>query len=313
MSARRIRSVSTRPPNGAWEPRFSWRRHLSAKFEEQFWEPLTERFARSVLSVVVAAKNEGPNLPQLIEEIARALRPLCRGAGSRLAGFEVVVVDDGSTDETQQILRGLEQGYPELRWISLALSAGQSSATIAGILATRGNWIATLDADLQNDPADLAHLWNALPGHDAALGWRTTREDVVSKRILSILANRVRNAVLGQSIRDTGCSVRIFSRASALRLPLFHGMHRFIGPLLLREGCKLIQVPVKHRPRANGRSHYTLLNRSLCVLIDLFGVVWLMCRPVCYEVIAKQRSGMSADISCSENTVSPDLSGFPEN
>ena len=195
-------------------------------------------------------------------------------------------------------------------WISLALSAGQSSATIAGILATRGNWIATLDADLQNDPADLAHLWNALPGHDAALGWRTTREDVVSKRILSILANRVRNAVLGQSIRDTGCSVRIFSRASALRLPLFHGMHRFIGPLLLREGCKLIQVPVKHRPRANGRSHYTLWNRSLCVLIDLFGVVWLMRRPVRYEVIAKQRSGMSADISCSENTVSPDLKWF---
>lgn len=283
-----------------------------SEFDYRLSEPKVDRAEWSVLSVVVAANNEAANLPQLIDEIAWALRSLCRDADSELAGFEVVVVDDGSTDGTQQVLLELAVGYPELRWVALAATAGQSAATIAGILAARGDWIATLDADLQNDPADLVHLWNALPGHDAALGWRTTREDVVSKRVVSIWANWVRNSVLKQSIRDTGCSVRIFSRASALRLPCFHGMHRFIGPLLLREGCKLIQVPVKHRPRASGRTHYNLWNRSLCVIIDLLGVVWLLQRPVRYQVIRMRRSGSTAGISRSENGVSTDLRGFLE-
>ena len=144
--------------------------------------------------------------------------------------------------------------------------------------------MAILDADLQNNPADLATLWDALPGHDVALGWRTKREDVLTKRIISRCANRVRNAVLGQSIRDTGCSVRIFPRDAALRLPMFHGVHRFLGPLLLREGLDIVQVPVTHRPRPHGRSHYTLRNRSLKVVVDLIGVAWLMRRAVKYDV-----------------------------
>jgi dolichol-phosphate mannosyltransferase len=282
------------------------------EFDDRFTKPKTGRAEWSVLSVVVAANNEAANLPQLIDEIAWALRSLCRGAASELAGFEVVVVDDGSTDGTQQVLLELGVGYPELRWVTLAATVGQSAATVAGILAARGNWIATLDADLQNDPADLIHLWNALPGHDAALGWRTTREDVVSKRVLSIWANWVRNSVLRQSIRDTGCSVRIFSRASALRLPRFHGMHRFIGPLLLREGCKLIQVPVKHRSRVSGRSNYNLWNRSFCVVIDLLGVLWLMRRPVQYHVIPNRQSGIAAGSRQPEDTVSADAYGCLE-
>lgn len=281
-------------------------------FENRVAEWETSRADRSVLSVVVAAKNEAPNLPQLIQEIARALRPLCRRAASGLSGFEVVVVDDGSTDGTQQVLLELSEVYSELRWATLATTTGQSSATVTGILVARGNWIATLDADLQNDPADLVHLWNALPGHDAVLGWRTTREDVVSKRLISMGANWVRNAVLGQSIRDTGCSVRIFPRVSALRLPLFHGMHRFIGPLLLREGCKLIQVPVKHRSRVSGRSNYNLWNRSFCVVIDLLGVLWLMRRPVQYHVIPNRQSGIAAGSSQPEDTVSADAYGYLE-
>jgi hypothetical protein len=145
--------------------------------------------------------------------------------------------------------------------------------------------VATLDADLQNNPADLATLWNALPGHDAALGWRTTRADVWSKRLISRWANRVRNGVLGQAIRDTGCSVRIIDRERALRLPMFRGAHRFLGPLLLREGCRLVQVPVSHRPRSHGASHYNVWNRSLRVVVDLFGVAWLMRRPIRYRVV----------------------------
>ena len=200
-----------------------------------------------------------------------------------------MIVDDGSTDETPAVLRRLGRDYPELRPIALATNVGQSAATAAGFRAARGDWVATLDADLQNDPADLAALWDALPGHDAALGWRVRREDVWSKRVISRWANRVRNAVLGQSIRDTGCSVRIFPREVALRLPMFHGSHRFFGPLLLREGCRIVQLPVSHRPRPHGTSHYNLWNRSLRVVVDLFGVAWLMRRPVRYEVAPSRR------------------------
>jgi dolichol-phosphate mannosyltransferase len=239
----------------------------------------------SVLSVVVPAKNEAASLPQLMDEIVRALRPLSISAEDGLAAFEVLIVDDASTDETPRVLSELGDAYPELRWLRLASNVGQSSAIVAGIRAARGDWIATLDADLQNDPADLVQLWKALPGYDVALGWRLSRQDVVSKRVVSFWANQARNVVLGQAIRDTGCSVRIFSRAMAIRLPMFHGMHRFIGPLLLREGCKLIQVPVGHRPRLRGASHYNIWNRSLSVIVDLFGVTWLLRRQVQYRVI----------------------------
>jgi glycosyltransferase involved in cell wall biosynthesis len=271
------------------------------------------REARSFLSVVVPARNEVAGLPQLIDEIARALRPLRdggsrpgrsrdreravgpgsealplpdrRGSWRRLAGFEILIVDDGSTDRTPEVLGSLAADYPELRGIVLADGVGQASATVAGIRAARGDWIATLDADLQNDPADLVRLWEALPGHDVALGWRVDRRDVWSRRVISRWANRMRNAVLGQSIRDTGCSVRIFPREVALRLPAFRGVHRFLGPLLLREGCRLVQVPVGHRPRPHGRSHYHLWNRSLQVIVDLIGVAWLLRRPLEYRVL----------------------------
>jgi dolichol-phosphate mannosyltransferase len=263
----------------------------------------------SILSVVIPAKNEAPNLPQLMDEIIQALRPLSRSSTNRLAGFEVLIVDDASTDETPQVLSKLSEAYSELRWLRLASTVGQSSATVAGIRAARGNWIATLDADLQNNPADLIRLWKALPGYDVALGWRLTRQDVVSKRLISRCANQARNIVLRQAIHDTGCSVRIFSRAMALRLPMFHGMHRFIGPLLLREGCKLVQVPVCHRPRVRGASHYTIWNRSLSVIVDLLGVTWLMRRPVHYRVIPMQNSGSVVFESSSSDTVSARAAG----
>ena len=244
-----------------------------------------------LLTVVVPAKNEAASLPQLVAEIAAALRPLCAADEAErpaLAGLEILVVDDGSTDATPDVLRRLAPEYPELSVLRLVANVGQSAATAAGFRAARGEWLATLDADLQNNPADLVALWNALPGHDAALGWRTKREDVWSKRIISRWANRVRNAVLGQAIRDTGCSVRIFPRELAVRLPMFHGSHRFLGPLLIREGAQIIQVPVTHRPRPHGASHYNLWNRSLRVVVDLFGVAWLLRRPVRYETAPGQ-------------------------
>lgn len=249
-----------------------------------------------MISVVVPAKNEAASLPRLVTEIADAFRPLC-GAhvpGPMLTAFEIVIVDDGSTDDTGVVLRRLATDFDELRSLRLRESVGQSSATAAGIRAAQGNWIATLDADLQNDPADLAVLWRALPGFDGVLGWRTTRHDVWSKRVISRWANVIRNRVLGQSVRDTGCSVRIFSRELALRLPAFQGAHRFIGPLLLREGARLAQIPVSHRPRAYGRSHYNMLNRSFCVLVDLVGVLWLLRRPTHYQVIEEAPAALTS-------------------
>ena len=245
-----------------------WYEHTQVKDKESY------------LSVVIPAKNEAASLAQLVDEITLVLRPLTRRGPRVLEAFEIIVVDDGSTDQTELVLQELTAAYPELTAVRLPMAAGQSAATMAGIRAAGGNWIATLDADLQNDPADLIRLWRALGDHDGVLGWRVRRQDVWSKRVISYWANLLRNQVLGQSIRDTGCSLRIFSREVALRLPAFNGMHRFFGSLLLREGCYLVQVPVHHRPRAHGRSHYNFWNRLFLVVIDLFGVIWLMHRSM---------------------------------
>jgi dolichol-phosphate mannosyltransferase len=252
---------------------------------DQVNSPDTRSNERPFLSVVIPARNEAPSLAQLIDETTSSLRGIYQRRSRALDGFEIIVVDDGSTDETCSVLSDLIAIYPELRALTLAPGVGQSGAIVAGIQAAIGNWIATLDGDLQNDPADLVRLWNALPGYDVALGWRRTREDCWSKRTVSYWANRVRNFVLGQSIRDTGCSVRIFPRAVALRLPLFQGFHRFLGPLFLREGCRLVQVPVQHRFRPYGCSHYGLWNRSVDVIADLVGVAWLISRPIRCEIV----------------------------
>ena len=241
--------------------------------------------AESVLSVVIPAHNEAESLSQLVDEITQALHRLRDGTDG-LDDFEIIIVDDGSTDSTQLVLMNLALVHTELRWFASANQVGQTAATMAGIRAARGNWIATLDADLQNDPADLVRLWIALPGNDAVLGWRIERKDFWFRRIISLLANWVRNLALGYSARDAGCSVRIFPRSVGLCMPTFQGMHRFFGALLQREGCRLVEVPVNHRPRSHGRSHYTLANRSLQVLIDLVGVVWLMQRTVRFQVSA---------------------------
>ncbi len=247
--------------------------------------------AGETLSIIVPAKDEAASLPELLGEVVRWFRPLTRSRPGRpiLGGFEVLIVDDGSTDDTPAVLARLARDCPELRPVRLARNVGQSAATVAGFRLAKGDWVAVLDADLQNRPEDLAALWDALPGHDAALGWRTKREDVRTKRIISRWANRVRNLVLGQSIRDTGCSVRIFRHELALRLPAFNGMHRFLGPLLLREGARVVQVPVTHRPRPHGKSHYNLRNRSLHVVVDLLGVAWLCRRSVGYQVVPGDR------------------------
>ena len=249
----------------------------------------------TVLSIIIPARNEAAGFGQLVGEIVEAFRPLVgpRAEGNRLDGFEILIVDDGSTDNSAAVLEDLARETPELRPLILGRNVGQSSAIGLGFREARGRWVAILDADLQNRPIDLAMLWEAMPGHDAALGWRTKREDVWSKRVISRLANKARNRALGQSIRDTGCAVRIFPRAVALRFPMFDGIHRFFGPLLIREGCTILQLPVIHRPRPHGYSHYNIFNRSVKVVVDLLGVAWLMRRPLRRAEVASTRAADS--------------------
>ena len=248
---------------------------------------------RATLSIVIPARNEAAGLGQLVLELSEAFDRLQNRpghSGPPLLTYEILIVDDCSTDDTPRVLQELCAYYPKLRWLRLARSAGQSAALFAGFEAARGTWVAVLDADLQNPPAELARLWDLLPGHDAVFGWRQQRHDSWARRAVSSLANRVRNKILHDSIQDTGCSVRIFARAQALRLPRFQGAHRFFGPLLQREGCKIHQAPVAHRPRVHGKSHYHIWNRSINVLVDLVGVVWLKRRQIRYEVAGESGS-----------------------
>ncbi len=247
--------------------------------------------AGETLSIVVPAKDEAASLPGLLGEVVRWFRPLPLPwpGRPRLAGFEVLIIDDGSTDGTPAVLSRLARDYPELRPIRLLMrNVGQSAAGPSPASAWRvgsGSRSSTLTPPPRTVPRTSPPSGTPCPATTPRLGWRTSREDVRPSRIISRWNNHVRNLVLGQSIRDTGCSVRIFRREMALRLPTFHGMHRFLGPLLLREGVRVVQVPVTHRPRSHGRSHYNLRNRLLRIVVDLLGVAWLCRRTIRYEVV----------------------------
>jgi dolichol-phosphate mannosyltransferase len=227
------------------------------------------------LSVVVPVHNEAGNIRPLIEEIARALEGV--------VAFEIVYVDDGSRDATPQALAEARQGAPMLRVLRHARAAGQSAALTTGVLAARGHWIATLDGDGQNDPADIPLLLaraRALAqerGDREVLvaGWRSRRRDTWYTRTQSRLANGVRSRLLRDGTPDTGCGLKVYPRALFLRLPNFDHMHRFMPARAQRAGAEVQSVAVNHRPRTRGRSHYGMLNRLWAGIIDTAGVMWL--------------------------------------
>jgi len=226
------------------------------------------------LSVVVPVFNERDNVAPLVAEITAALR-------GRIA-FEIVYVDDQSRDDTLAVLRALKSQTPELRVLHHVSQSGQSTAVRNGVKHARGAWIATLDGDGQNDPADIPGLLDARARADASVklfaGWRVNRKDSGSKRWASHWANAIRARMLRDDTPDTGCGIKLFEREAFLDLPYFDHMHRYLPALMQRAGWQTTSVPVNHRHRTTGVSKYTNLGRALVGIRDLRGVAWLITR-----------------------------------
>ena len=247
------------------------------------------------LSVVVPVHNEAENIAPLVDEIRRALLNTER--------FEIVVVDDQSTDGTAERLESCAQATPELRIVRLERNVGQSTAIHVGVRYARAPLIATLDGDGQNDPADIPALvdrYRATPHNEELLitGHRTLRRDTLTARAASRIANAVRALILKDRTPDTGCGLKVFGRDLFLALPYFDHMHRFLPALVLRAGGWVLSVPVHHRARATGRSHYGIANRLGTGIVDLVGVAWLIRRartPTAVEHTASAHAIASRD------------------
>jgi dolichol-phosphate mannosyltransferase len=241
------------------------------------------------LSVVVPVHNEAENLKPLLEEICNALE------GVR--DFEVIYVDDGSTDDSYVRLIDLARHIPQLRVLKHRRTYGQSTALLTGIRHARSTIIATLDGDGQNDPRDILSLLNALETlqkeHTLAMvvGYRKKRQDTEWRRISSRIANSVRSKLLGDNTPDTGCGLKVFSKELFLSLPYFDHMHRFLPALAQRAGGRVVSIEVNHRARLAGVSKYGTWNRLWVGIVDILGVMWLQSRahiPIVEEVVQKQ-------------------------
>jgi len=235
---------------------------------------------------VIPFRDEAPSLAALHAELARVLDGLPFAS-------EMIFVDDESRDDGPARLEAIAASDARVRLLALSPHAGQSAALEAGFRAARGEIVATMDADLQNDPADLPALLAALPGADCVCGVRVARRDRFSARLASRVANAIRRRVLGDEVEDIGCSLRVMRRAPLARVRLFRGAHRFLPVLLALEGARIVERPVQHRPRRHGRSKYGIWMRLRVVWIDLLGVAWLARRVARYEAKELSRRASS--------------------
>ena len=238
------------------------------------------------VSIVVPVRNEADNVAPLTDEIAAVL--------TGRESFELIYVNDGSTDATGERLIALMKNHPQLRQLRHAASGGQSAAVRSGVRAARGAIVATLDGDGQNNPAFLPELISAVENGAGriglAAGQRVGRKDTGFKKLQSRTANIVRNAILKDGTRDTGCGLKAFRREVFLAMPYFDGLHRFLPALVRREGYDIAYVDVIDRPRHSGVSNYGFFDRLWIGILDLFGVWWLIRRkkptPVATEVLS---------------------------
>jgi dolichol-phosphate mannosyltransferase len=229
-------------------------------------------------SVVIPVKNEEENIASLIQEIDPVMKGLKQP-------WEIIVIDDGSTDNTLDVLKSLKPFYSNLRILVFAYNSGQSSAFDAGFKAANGEYVITLDGDGQNDPADIPLLIEATKeGFDLVVGKRAKRNDPFSKRIISKFSNFVRSRVCKDGVSDTGCSLKVYKTKCLANIKMYTGMHRFLPALFVIEGYSIKEIPVNHRERTKGKSKYHFFNRSIKPLMDMFAVSWMRKRALKYKI-----------------------------
>jgi glycosyltransferase involved in cell wall biosynthesis len=241
------------------------------------------------LSIVVPCHNEEGNLPLLVEAIDRALGPLD-------TGYEIIITDDRSNDNSWQVLQQLAREHSQVRGQRMRENRGESAASWAGMQAARGRYIVTMDADLQNDPTDLPRFLEALGQADCVCGTRVESRgagDNIIRILSSRVANGVRNALSGEEISDAGCTYRAFRRECIGNLKFFKGMHRFLPTLFKIEGYTVVEIPVANNPRLYGSAHYGVWNRLFASFYDLLAVRWMKSRMVHYQI--EEQVGSTAD------------------
>jgi glycosyltransferase involved in cell wall biosynthesis len=229
------------------------------------------------ISIVIPFYNEEPNLEPLC---AQLIPVLCRTGRP----FEVLLIDDGSTDGGSELAEEIASRELRIRIFHIEKRSGQSAAFDAGFRAVRFPLTITMDADLQNDPEDIPVLLQALKDTDVVSGIRVRRQDSLVRRISGWIANRVRDWITGDRVTDTGCSLRLYRSRYLGRLKMYRGLHRFLPTLLKDEGARVIEIPVRHRPRVAGKSKYGIRNRALSGLRDCLAVRWMRDRKLDYRI-----------------------------
>lgn len=230
-------------------------------------------------SVVIPIYNEAENISSLVAELDWVMH-------CHKGSWELIFVDDGSTDQTQSIIQALMATNSSLRYVKLKKNYGQTSAFVAGVKESKGSWVISLDGDGQNDPRDIPLLIETCHkgSYDLVSGMRMERKDPWTKKIIGKVANSIRSRILDDNTIDTGCSLKIYRKSCLEKIPSFNGMHRFLPALFKIEGFSFTQVPVHHRQRRRGKSKYHLFNRGFSLFFDLLGVLWMRKRRLKYEV-----------------------------
>jgi len=229
------------------------------------------------ISFVIPVFNEEGNLPRLFEEITRV-------AGGLDCGYEILFVDDCSTDGSLPIIKSLKEKHSTVKFLSFEKNCGQSAALYAGFQEATGDVVITMDADLQNDPADIPRLLGYYGDYDMVNGWRYNRQDSLAKKVGSRIGNTVRNLLTSESIHDTGCSLKVMNAGMLKRIKIFKGLHRFLPTLMRLEGARVVEVKVNHRPRLHGISKYTNLRRGIEGLYDVITVRWMIKRHLTIRI-----------------------------